>query len=61
MNTQNIQDICMMQTWNLSRPPRPELHILFNFNQKGGQITDNDAFLLFIAGKNSLDLRVFSV
>ena len=34
------------------------LHILFNFDQ----ITDNDAFSLFIdAGKNSLDLRVFSV
>ena len=32
-------------------------HILFNFNQ----ITDNDAFSLFIAGENSLDLRVFSV
>jgi len=31
-------------------------HILFNFNQ----ITDNDAFSLFIAGKNSLDLRIFS-
>ena len=26
-----------------------------------GQFTDNDAFSLFIAGENSLDLRVFNV
>ena len=31
------------------------------FKSKEGQITDNDAFLLLIAGDNSLDLRIFSV
>ena len=31
------------------------------FQPKEGHITDNDAFSLLIAGKNSLDLRVFSV
>ena len=31
------------------------------FQPKEGQLTDNDVFLLFIAGENSLNLRVFSV
>ena len=37
------------------------LHILFNFNQKRAKNTDNDEFLLLIAGENSHDLRIFSV
>ena len=31
------------------------------FLPKEGQITDNDEFLLLIAGENSLDLHIFSV
>ena len=31
------------------------------FQPKEGKITDNDEFLLLIAGENSLDLRIFSV
>ena len=31
------------------------------FRPKEGQIADNDELALFIAGENSLDLRVFSV
>ena len=38
-----------------------EITHFVQFQPKEAQITDNDAFSLFIAGENSLDLRVFSV
>ena len=39
----------------------PSLTHFVQFQPKEGQITDNDEFLLLIAGENSLDLRIFSV
>ena len=41
--------------------PLAEFTHFVQFEPKEGQITDNDAFLLFITGENSLDWRVFSV
>ena len=38
-----------------------EFKHVVQFEPKEGQTTDNAAFLLFIAAKNSLDLRVYSV
>ena len=46
-----------------SRPPPPNANAIknFHFDFPHPSLTDNDALSLFIAGENSLNLRVFSV